>query len=643
MRCTSPEFITAGSSPPLPSVILFAPKFNINIIYNLMIDYLLGRKKVSSQVLPQVSQIIAQGSFGCVHYPALSCEGDTPDIREENKTKVSKLLPDDEDAIIEIEQTKIIDTVDPQFNYHLGPSRLCTSIEYTIPNKIAVHKCEPKNMNQYLSDYVLITTEDGGVNLTTFGNEASKWKKNKTNIDKIKNFWLEAHRLLMGIELFLEKGIVHFDINTENIVYNVDKNRLNFIDFETIELRANFFTKFPEFIASGSSRTLARRRSKSLEDKMRNSSFTFGSDFFHWSLPFETKYAMKYYYDKYQKETLERTIYNLKKTREVVEAIDQKTDISKMDISLRTMIKEESERDNDIKLRDLENSMNGFIISTIGKIQPIEKYNFFIDGINDFVNNITGKKQSIEKYNFFINGIKEGFIETRSLMKPDNYEDFMKKVLDTVDSYGVGFSLMYVLNKTSFLIESTLSEDLHNLFYNMFHPNLSKRIKIDEILLQYEDILFEHGILEKHTKWFEDKFFDSPNEDNDSNVEFYDALGTPPSSPLPIVAQVPALVEIPSGSGSLQMSLVGKASGGQQTHSTTVSGNLHKTIKRAIRGHRLNSRSFYGRRVFKHIRTPSTALSEFKRKFSNRSASSPFSSRRSTMKKNNKNTRRKRR
>jgi tRNA A-37 threonylcarbamoyl transferase component Bud32 len=48
-------------------------------------------------------------------------------------------------------------------------------------------------------------------------------------------FWLECHRLLLGIKELLKHNIVHNDLKAQNIVYSESKNRINFIDFSLMK------------------------------------------------------------------------------------------------------------------------------------------------------------------------------------------------------------------------------------------------------------------------------------------------------------------------------------------------------------------------------------------------------------------------
>ena len=54
----------------------------------------------------------------------------------------------------------------------------------------------------------------------------------------------------------------------------------------------------------------------------------------------------------------------------------------------------------------------------------------------------------------------------------NEYNVFRANLINTIDSYGVGIALMYVLNKTFSFIDFNLATELKSLFYFMFHPVL---------------------------------------------------------------------------------------------------------------------------------------------------------------------------
>jgi len=83
------------------------------------------------------------------------------------------------------------------------------------------------------------------------------------------------------------------------------------------------------------------------------------------------------------------------------------------------------------------------------------------------------------------------------------YEDFAEKCADTIDSYGIGFAMLYWLWNTRKHIQPIhfiLYRQLDALFYSMITPNVEARININTALFSLEKIIIDSGLLEKHGK-----------------------------------------------------------------------------------------------------------------------------------------------
>ncbi len=85
----------------------------------------------------------------------------------------------------------------------------------------------------------------------------------------------------------------------------------------------------------------------------------------------------------------------------------------------------------------------------------------------------------------------------------DDYDRFIEKSIDTVDSYGLGIALMFVLHRSKHLLENDFYTKLVELFLDMLHPRLFIRSTPEKLLAEYEDILTTSGLLEKHNKHIE--------------------------------------------------------------------------------------------------------------------------------------------
>ena len=223
----------------------------------------------------QSSDVIGEGAYGCVHKPQLFCKGE----KQQLPNVVSKLMKN-KDAKKEFKEYNIIDKADPKNNYYLGIPKNCNPEEDInkegIYNKESAKKCKNLKKNdskiiKNLKNYRLMIMENGGDNLEMFANNAKKWNRDVESTKKMELFWLEAHRIFLGLKTFLNNGIIHHDLKPQNIVYNETTKRINFIDFGLMQKKSNIINE--------------SKKSK------------YGFSVNHWSFPLETLFLNKKNYD----------------------------------------------------------------------------------------------------------------------------------------------------------------------------------------------------------------------------------------------------------------------------------------------------------------------------------------------------------
>jgi serine/threonine protein kinase len=171
--------------------------------------------------MSNIPEVIGEGSYGCVHSPSLHCE-DNMNIDYDDK--VSKIM-DQKYALQELSEYVGIEKADPDQKYYLGKPILCKPDTSEI-TKTAINKCESE-----FSDKALLIMKDGGLNLRKLTMGWSKMPITPELINEVSDFWLETHKLLIGLKLFLANDIVHHDLKAENIVYNKKTKSISFIDF----------------------------------------------------------------------------------------------------------------------------------------------------------------------------------------------------------------------------------------------------------------------------------------------------------------------------------------------------------------------------------------------------------------------------
>ena len=97
-------------------------------------------------------------------------------------------------------------------------------------------------------------------------------------------------------------------------------------------------------------------------------------------------------------------------------------------------------------------------------------------------------------YSFFVHGYDNP--------TQDNvYNAFIERSVDMIDSYGTGIALLHAYSNTIGYMNmdnDIFSQELKRLFYLMITPDISKRLKVDDVLNRYEVILSSSGLLSKH-------------------------------------------------------------------------------------------------------------------------------------------------
>lgn len=348
---------------------------------------------------------IGEGTYGCVHKPSLKCKNKKVNYTD----KVSKIMTK-KHSRTEMKEYDNIANVDKSKKFYLGKPVLCVP-EDDDSAKRAVNMCERFRGN-FIKDYNLLIINDGGNNLEQYADKMASLPKTPENIEKIEKFWIEAQRILLGLKVFNDNGIVHHDLKPQNIVYNEDTNRTNFIDFglmtdmNTIRIESNL------------------------------SKYKLGVP--HWSFPLEMEFINKNSYLQ---------LANLSN--------DQKS--------------------NCLNFLSLKNSN----IKT-----------FFSYIVNDDKDELWYIMR-LDNCDFIMDA------------RQDNYDEFLDRVIRTIDVYGTGIAFMYILNKTRHLIEPKLENELRELFYIMITPNVFIRFLPDQVLNIFEKILLENGILSKYNKHFE--------------------------------------------------------------------------------------------------------------------------------------------
>ena len=381
-----------------------------------------------------IPNVTGEGTYGCVHYPPLYCKNS----KKRDLDNISKIMTT-YDAKKEMKEYVLIENIDRAKQFYLGKPSKC-KVGYVESNVEAIEKCKMGDdvLDNY-DDYSLLIMKNGGENLKQFATKMHNMGKNDQNKRKMENFWIECHRLFNGICRFLENDIIHHDLKPQNIVFNEEKFRLNFIDFGLMQ-------------------------KKSKVKSILNNKGEYWLTNFHWSYPLEIGFLNKSLFrnigamSKQEKKQLAHAIIKIEQNYKLFEG----------------------KRSFQVK---------------IAKAHSIFLDQCFPNSIRKFQNKRHGDISYLHMdYTLLI----EEFLD--SFMNIDlKYTELMEKSLNTVDVYGLGISMLHVLDQTYGFIDKDFASDLGDLFYLMVHPNINIRVLPNQALNMFEGCLKKH-VLGKYKK-----------------------------------------------------------------------------------------------------------------------------------------------
>jgi serine/threonine protein kinase len=184
------------------------------------------------------SKLLSQGGFGCIYYPGLKCNGKP----QNNKNVVSKLQKKDDSSDNEIKIGKIIMGIDNYKLYFLPVISSCP-VNLSIFNKELLSECNilpnSKSLNKKVSNTQGYNDND---NDDSYILMEIPYVKNKSFYAILIDMYSSKKHVIVGlienysylldsINILLKKNIVHFDIKSENILYNQNTHLPVLIDF----------------------------------------------------------------------------------------------------------------------------------------------------------------------------------------------------------------------------------------------------------------------------------------------------------------------------------------------------------------------------------------------------------------------------
>ena len=174
-----------------------------------------------------MSSLLSQGGFGCVYYPGLKCDNENDSKKDANKKFVTKL------------QKKNF-TSNNELNIGLNIKKNKYYEFFFLP---VISQC-PVNIRAYkkkhedeLKECEVIKDEDAKYMLMRI-----PYVKSKPVVESIFNETKNKKHIMIslielygaslkGIKILIENNIVHFDLKSDNILYDTKNNHTKIIDF----------------------------------------------------------------------------------------------------------------------------------------------------------------------------------------------------------------------------------------------------------------------------------------------------------------------------------------------------------------------------------------------------------------------------
>ena len=171
-----------------------------------------------------MAKLLNQGAYGCVYYPGFTCKGNI----EKSKKFVTKIEIFDKTSKNELDISSTVRTIKNYTKFFSPVIKHCIS-RFKQVNKYRdkLEECEAVNVSDNIyNDFIIIYISY--IN----GKELEKYLLDiETPSIYISNILRDYMYLLESIKKLQEKNIIHYDLHTGNILYDLDKKLPIIIDF----------------------------------------------------------------------------------------------------------------------------------------------------------------------------------------------------------------------------------------------------------------------------------------------------------------------------------------------------------------------------------------------------------------------------
>jgi len=165
--------------------------------------------------------VIGEGTFGCVFRPHIKCKNS----KNKKVEYVTKLMFESNKEIIEREMklTEKIKKIPNYQDYFAPIEELCNANMSKFNEKDKKDCGLIKKKNKYIKKIANIRFIEG--------DDLSDTLKGENEKDSFIYFLTMYEQILDGLQLLINKKIVHFDIKSNNMIYNKKKNKTFIFDF----------------------------------------------------------------------------------------------------------------------------------------------------------------------------------------------------------------------------------------------------------------------------------------------------------------------------------------------------------------------------------------------------------------------------
>ena len=171
-----------------------------------------------------MAKLLNQGAYGCVYYPGFTCKGNT----EKSKRYVTKIEIHDKTSKNELDISKTVKTI-KNYNKFFSPVvKHCISrFKQVDKYRDKLEDCEPINIEENIyNDFIIIY-----INYIK-GKELEKHILNiESPVIATLSIISSYTYLLNSIKRLQEKNIIHYDLHTGNILFDLNKKIPIIIDF----------------------------------------------------------------------------------------------------------------------------------------------------------------------------------------------------------------------------------------------------------------------------------------------------------------------------------------------------------------------------------------------------------------------------